>query len=41
MSLALIKEIWGEHKAIEVADFAEYQWNSDPSDDVFAEKYDL
>ena len=27
--------------AEKVADWAEYQWNSDPNSDVFAEKYNL
>lgn len=41
MSLALIKEIWGEPKARSIADWAEYQWNSNPNDDVFAAKHGL
>lgn len=41
MSLALIKEIWGDQKALSVADWAEYQWNSDSNNDVFAAKHGL
>ncbi len=41
MSLALIDEIWGKRKAEAIADLTEYQWNSNPNDDVFAEKQGL
>ncbi len=41
MSLALIKEIWGERKAQEIADWAEYHWNQDFTNDVFSEKQGL
>ena len=41
MSLALIDEIWGKRTAETIADWTEYQWNSDPNDDVFAEKQGL
>ncbi|QFT55424.1 DJ-1/PfpI family protein [Microbulbifer sp. THAF38] len=41
MALALIKEIWGEMKANEIADRAEYKWNQNPDIDPFAIKYGL
>ncbi len=41
MSLALIEEIWGDQRARQVADWAEYQWNSNPDHDVFAAKHGL
>lgn len=41
MSLALIAHIWGHDVALKVADWSEYEWNSDSDSDVFAEKYDL
>ena len=41
MALAFIRDIWGEHKAQEIADLAEYEWNSDSTHDCFAQKYGL
>lgn len=41
MALAFISDIWGEHKAREIADLAEYEWNSDATQDRFAQKYGL
>lgn len=41
MSLALIEEMWGKRKAESIADWAEYQWNSNPDDDAFAAKHGL
>ncbi len=41
MALALISDLWGSNKANDIADFAEYQWNPDSSNDVFSDKYGL
>jgi putative intracellular protease/amidase len=41
MSLALIEEIWGKVKAEEIAAWAEYRWNPDAADDIFAGRYGL
>ncbi|SJZ98620.1 hypothetical protein SAMN02745127_01760 [Oceanospirillum multiglobuliferum] len=41
MSLALIEEIWGKRRAESIADWAEYQWNSNPDNDIFAVKHGL
>lgn len=36
MALALIAQLFGTERAQEVADGAEYRWNSDPKNDPFA-----
>ncbi|CAH0540305.1 DJ-1/PfpI family protein [Vibrio marisflavi] len=41
MALAFIADIWGESKAREIANLAEYEWNDDSTHDCFAQKYGL
>ena len=41
MALALIAEIFDEAESRKIAEFAEYQWNSDPSWDPFAKIHGL
>ena len=35
MSLAVIASLFGEDKAMEIADYTEYVWNKDPDEDPF------
>jgi len=41
MALALIASLSGRETAEQVATYAEYHWNSNPSDDPFSARYDL
>ncbi len=40
MALAFIADIWGESKAREIANLAEYEWNDDSTHDCFAQNMD-
>jgi hypothetical protein len=35
MSLAVIASLFGEDKAMEIANYTEYVWNKDPDEDPF------
>ena len=41
MALAVIARLYGEEKAMEIANYTEYVWNKDPDDDPFHQYLDL
>jgi transcriptional regulator GlxA family with amidase domain len=41
MSLAVIASLYGEQKAMEIANYTEYVWNRDPDEDPFHQYLDM